>query len=517
MKEHYVKKVKDKSGIAIMSVMLFFMVMTILFGGLTIYSQRNMNVAGTSADSTAAYYAAEAGINFVVSDFKRVIDVGDGDVTQAQFIAAIMDLVNIGLNRVYLSNNSGQPSYFDLTFKDIESNDTAGTFKFTIVSTGVVNGVARTLETFVDLDYSLGAGNRQGFAVKHALLVKNSISASNGVRITLSPATLANNPTLKPFIATVSSTQGAINFNKTSDYSNGIVELLPGSNNNVTNIPSNQITKTLTLNSFTNLDFEPVRAQAAQVLSNPRYISTVSNLNGLISGNNINSTVSGTYNIPGGSYYIPDIIFNNSTNIVINADSNVLIVTDRLRFQGNVSFTGTGEVKFYVRPKSITSNIETFSILDSINNGLEVGRRVNPHLFIVYVDTTTPAMTVTPGNNSKIFGSFMFNNANLAFSNNVTFGGYLMTGGLTVQLSNNADVFTALYYAPNANVTVLQNGVVRGAIIANNVTLQNGAIVEYEPAFLTNFPFAVESPIVDTTRSDGVHSIVFRIHRTTEQ
>ena len=126
-------------------------------------------------------------------------------------------------------------------------------------------------------------------------------------------------------------------------------------------------------------------------------------------------------------------------------------------------------------------------------------------------------MTVTPGNNSKIFGSFMFNNANLAFSNNVTFGGYLMTGGLTVQLSNNADVFTALYYAPNANVTVLQNGVVRGAIIANNVTLQNGAIIEYEPAFLTNFPFAVESPIVDTTRSDGVHSIVFRIHRTTEQ
>ena len=92
-----------------------------------------------------------------------------------------------------------------------------------------------------------------------------------------------------------------------------------------------------------------------------------------------------------------------------------------------------------------------------------------------------------------------------------------MTGGTTVSLANNADVFTALYYAPNANVTIRQNGTVRGAIIANNVTMENNATIQYEPAFLTNFPFAVESPIVDTTRIDGVHSLVYQIHRTTEQ
>ncbi len=513
MKLNFIRIVKDKSGVAIMSVMLFFMVMMTMVGALTISSQGNLNVSGVSAQNTAAYYAAEAGITYVVSDFKRVIGVEEENLTQAQFVAALNSFItNHGSTRVNLSQNGGSDSYALITFKGILENPTTQTFEFIISSTGVVGNQRRTLETLVDLEYSLGAGDRQGFAVKHALLVRNTITAPQpNFSIRLSEEALRANPTGVPFIATTSTTPLAINFNTPSNYA-GIVELVEGTSNNITNVDSRQIRRPLVVQEFTQLDFEPVRELANQVLN--RLNNSLTPIAGLTQGRNIDPTTSGTYTIPGGSYYVPVVNFNSSRSVTINANQDVFIVTDSLFFQNDVNFTGTGEVKFYVR-QNLSSN-NTFTLLDRINTSRTVGRSDAPHLFVVYVDETNPAMSITPGNNHYIFGSFMFYNANLNFSNNVSFGGYLMTGGTSVSLSNNSQVFTALYYAPNANVTIAQNGVVRGAIIANSVTISNGTIIEYEPAFLTNFPFTVDSPIVGTA-SSGVQSIVFNIHRTTEQ
>ena len=509
MKLDFARIIKQKSGVAIMSVMLFFMVMMVMVGGLTISSQSNARVSGVSADYTAAFYAAEAGITFVLSDFRNVINVQAGALTQTQFVTSLNQFIaNQGRARVSLSANGGADSYALITFKNITHNTSTQLFEFTIESTGVVGDQSRTLETFVDLRYSLGAGNRQGFAVKHAVLVRNNFTTANNFTINLSPAALAADPTGRAWVATTSLNPSAIDFGQARNYF-GMVELQQGANNNVTNAAVNQISKTLNVQPFTQLNFESIRNLATQVLN--RANNTIPSIPGFTSGNNINPTNAGTYTILGGTYYVPQVIFRN--NVTINANQDVFIVTDRLSFESNVNFTGTGEIKFYVR-QNLSSN-NTFSL--PLANNSVVGRSDRPHLFLVYVDQTMPTMTVTPSNNSRIFGSFMFNNANLNFSNNVAFGGYLMTGGTTVSLSNNADVFTALYYAPNANVIIRQNGIVRGAIIANNVTMENNAIIQYEPAFLTNFPFAVESPIVDTTRSDGVHSLVYRIHRTTEQ
>lgn len=515
MSYHFVKKLKDKSGIAIMSVMLYFMVMMIFVGGLTITSQGNMNVSNTSSEMTAAYYAAEAGINYVVSDFKRILNVDDGDMTQTQFFNTLNAFVSNHVNtRLDLSPNNGKESYALISFINPVFNESNQTFSFTVRSIGYVNDKSRTLETFVDLDYSLGAGNRQGFAVKHAVLVKNTFITQNIFTIEVSPNTLLANPTAVPWVATTSTARNSLTFgniNKTNDSYTGLVELLPKTNNNVTNVPSSRISDTLILNEFTQLDFNPVREQAQLVLE--RINNKLPTIVGFTSGDNINPSNAGTYSLPGGSYYVPSINFN-SNNVTIHATSDVFIVTDRMYIEGNVSFTGPGEVKFYVRRNMTTSN--TFTVLSTLNNRHTVGRIDKPHLFIVYVDETNPIMTVVPENNHIIYGSFMFNNANLNFSNNVSFGGYLMTGGASVSLQNGSDVFTALYYAPNANVSI-GNSTIRGAVIAKDVTLANNGTIQYEPAFLTNFPFAVESPIVDTSRTDGVHSIMFRIHRTTEK
>ena len=546
MSYHFVKKLKDKSGIAVMSVMLYFMVMMIFVGGLTITSRGNMNVSNVSAETAAAYYAAEAGINYVVSDFKRIMDVEEGELTQAQFLSRLIAFVNAEKGKtIVLSNDNGTLRSFTVNCNIVSRNDSAGTFAFTIKSSGTANGVTRTLETLVDLNYSMGAGTNQGFAVKHAVLVKDNFLGNNGVEITANVG--------QPWVATTSRSTSALTFTKTSDYT-GNVEILPirpledlddWAITNITN-DANQpqrVFDTLTLNNFAELDFSDLRTQAEAVVANPRYLHQYNNnLTGFVSGNNIIPSVSNrTFTITnGGDYYVPEMSFTTS-EITIHSDVDVFIVTDKLNIQNTLRFTGTGEVKIYVR-RDMDSDMDSngnviartppnFRLFDTRgNNGKSVGRINtsniinNPHLLVVYVDelyTTVNgvkvAPTITPGNNSYIAGSFMFQNANLSFSNNTSFGGYLMTGGLTVNLSNNAQVFTTLYYAPNAHVTVLNNANVKGAIIANNVTMQQNAKLSYDPAFMTNFPFAVQSPIVDTQTSDGVHSLVFRIHRTTEQ
>jgi len=52
---------KNKDGIAIMSVLLMFTVMTIFLGGMTMVSVSNVNQSDANAQSLSAYYAAEGG------------------------------------------------------------------------------------------------------------------------------------------------------------------------------------------------------------------------------------------------------------------------------------------------------------------------------------------------------------------------------------------------------------------------------------------------------------------------
>ena len=111
----------------------------------------------------------------------------------------------------------------------------------------------------------------------------------------------------------------------------------------------------------------------------------------------------------------------------------------------------------------------------------------------------------------------MFDNASVTFSNGTSFGGYFMTGGTNVTLSNNGEITTTFYYVPEGSVRLSQRASVSGAIISLNVVIENNAEVIYDPNFTTNFPFSITSPVADNTPSDDVGIKVLNVHRTTEQ
>ena len=63
-----------KDGIALLTVMVVLLVLTIMLGSLVILTNSNLNQSETTKDNTAAYYTAESGLTKTVTDFENYIE-----------------------------------------------------------------------------------------------------------------------------------------------------------------------------------------------------------------------------------------------------------------------------------------------------------------------------------------------------------------------------------------------------------------------------------------------------------
>lgn len=498
MKHDFARIIKQKSGVAIMSVMLFFMVMMIMIGGLTISSQSNAKVAGESADYTAAFYAAEAGITHVTNDFRNLMN--NSNMTLAQFVNSMHNIITANESTIInLSDSGGQNVRTLIEFEDENHDPLNMTFQFTIVSTGTVGIQSRTLKTFVDLNYGSSAGgNNQAFAIRHAVLVRNNLITRNNSVIR------SHNPSTPSRISTFSHSHNAMNLAGNTNFT-GTIELTSQGYVNRNSVVTSRFRNAVdhlnrvTSTPFSILEFAPIQSRASTTT-----LQSVSNITTLMNTRN----TAGERVMPAGNYFMTHLDFDALSG-VIRADQNVFIVTDKLTL-GNATFVGDGTVTIYVKPGT-----NTFAFPASNNSGF--GNMVNPHRLVVYVDQMTTASTVTLSNNSTVHGSFMFKNTSITLNNNTTFGGYLMTEGANVNLSNNGSVTTTFYFVPLGNVVLSNNAVVRGAVIANNATINNNAVVIYDPAFVTHFPFSIASPVATNTPTPSYGILNLNIHRTTER
>lgn len=521
MKLKYIQVLKEKRGVAIMSVMLFFMVMMTMVGALTISSQGNLNLSGVNSQSVAAYYAAEAGITSVVSDFQELMV--DNNLTLALFYSQINGIIDETNLRIDLSSNFGEEAFAVVNVTRVRHDQDEKEFEVIIESVGEVNGQIRTLETRVELEYGSLSGDNQGFAIKHAVLVRNQLTTRNNAIIRSSTPSLAR-------IATFSRNSSRINLAANTDF-NGKIELvdeeLTGVVVNTRTNWRNRIDQDNVVidTPFAELDFGPIRSRAETVLEQFPLILGFSTDEGgkrvikpTVSRTDANPIIIGSA-LETKSYFVDSIDFSNRSNrnVVIRADHDVFIVTNSLTL-GNAKFIGNGEVTIYVKQGGTfnfaTRNNSLFGRGFELVNGKEIADK--PYLLVVYVDELL-INNLTVSNNSKINGSFMFDNASVTFSNGTSFGGYFMTGGTNVTLSNNGEITTTFFYVPEGSVRLSQNASVSGAIISLNVVIENNAEVIYDPNFTTNFPFSITSPVADNTPSDDVGIKVLNVHRTTEQ
>lgn len=61
---------KSKNGMALITVMIIFLVLTVLLGALVVLTHNNLNQSIKTEEHTTAYYTAEAGMTKAVTEFE---------------------------------------------------------------------------------------------------------------------------------------------------------------------------------------------------------------------------------------------------------------------------------------------------------------------------------------------------------------------------------------------------------------------------------------------------------------
>ncbi len=481
---------KNKQGVSLLIVVMYFLVLTLLLAGLFAVSMSNFKNQNTADAHTTAYYVAESGINVTIAQFEDEIQaLFDLDLSTDDFYTNL-DTFIANLTGVSYTNDTTDHFSLDIgqanaTIDINKLGEQSGYYE--IISTGVVNNVSRTLRKVLFVEYALDPGN--GFTIDKAILTTDIIDID---RSSLIDASTCDNPNIIDAscdgadISTYSTIINTVNVNSSSVIND--IYLLPGTSDNIVkDIPDGSlIIKDLEYSPFPQINFMSVDGRAQTVLDNPA--NSKSSLNSIISNGSLQS----------GTFYINTLTFNSNTTI--NVPSNTFIVTNSIVFGSNyknITFTGEGKLEIYVGNPSIQTPINA-NLFANINNGVNIGNSSDPTKFIVYVSSflrSNLIPTIQFGNNSIFNGSLMLENTNVNFSNNSAVNGYLVTGGSQVTIANNSALTTkGLIFVPNGTVTMSNKSYYSGAIVSKNFYITKGTLI-YNPLNFSSIPSDIIDPI----------------------
>ena len=357
---------KEKSGIAIMSVMLFFFVMTIFLSALSFSSMSNVRVSGANSQSMAAFYAAEAGLNFETEHFVTFInDAVNQRHTLQQLLNGIDQYIIDNQNRVLsLTNNENHISQATVSVTSLGEHD--GQHRFRITSIGQIGPQQRIVSRDVMFNYIPGGpSDGNSFTIDKAILTRGSINASG--------LTVTGNP-----VATFSSNPGSVFLDWGTRLPGVQIPQNTQKETIVTRIsPSLSYNTAITggLNSITYLDeiflFPPIVMPTYPVPNTLPRLPSVTNfpynsgLGTLIdaNGNFVHSTWSANriYSIPNQQdmvYYVPKFIIRGNENFTINTENaNTTFIVDTFIIEGALQVTGNGTLTIIVPGNSASNPI----------------------------------------------------------------------------------------------------------------------------------------------------------------
>lgn len=154
--------------------------------------------------------------------------------------------------------------------------------------------------------------------------------------------------------------------------------------------------------------------------------------------------------------YVNKIDYNNNVNLTIkHGEEDKLLVIDEINLGNNcnIYFEGTGKIQLLLRESiSIDNNFKFNPVTSNEADRIEAANKVT---------------------------LFYDGDDNLFIQNNLAFNASIVvTNGKSIIFKNNA-YFTGAINAPNANISIGNNGTIKGNIIANSATLENNAKIVF--------------------------------------
>ncbi len=516
---------KQKSGVAIMAVILFFLVMVIMLGGLSIFSNINLSNSTTTSKTAAAYYAAEAGINVETEAIVDLInDLVSSNVEESVLINDINDYISNNLDKTLtFDSNTGDPVQAIININNLGVID--GMIVLRVTSQGYVGSQLRTINK--DISFMYVQGNNSDpttIMIDKTVLTQQNITITNG--------TIIGNP-----VGTYSSNTGAVTISGGGRVPGVMIpqgtnktDVVRVSNNNyntfITGGGVDAITYLEEMYPFPSIVMPgyPDRSTLPFLPEHriPGTWADLVNSSGVF--NLVSWTTDAVYTIPTTHpvYYVPSMTIGGNTRFTIQVNDDVTLIVDRLNIVGAMQVVGQGTLTIYLTGNTEGTAVD--NLADKFNYGYtggngHIGNIDHPERFKLLIDPlfirqriqgnvyeSVPA-TFTIGGSSPLYMSLYAANISLNLSGSGKIDGYVVTGGPDISISGGSSTAVALYYAPNAAVSLTGGGSVRGAILANTFSMGGGASVTYNDVAFDNFPFA----LFDFSPDEGGNTSVFEL------
>jgi len=499
---------QNKKGVALITVVMFFLVMVILLSGLLFSTVSNLGNTQTAQKHTSVFYAAESGINLQVAKFINLIEEAKAETwakTSLDYeISLLVNQINNVDNTVILKDNLGNPvettisitgPHYDVNFEDY-------TF-YTIQSIGEIENVNRTLTTNFGYRYVIGEGPL--LPISGAIIANAGINVGQGAIVGPIASNFVNGSTI-----TIGNGNSAFDCEDVGDLG------IPEDRDDITLCPD----QTEPLDHL--IHFGPVRTPDYNALYPLNNLQQVSR-----SGNTLNLTSAPT---GGVGFKVTDLNITSDFSINLGSwaasDDQVIV----LRVQksalpngivfgddSNDDITVIGKGKLMI----LVEHTDSMAISGNINNV----SNPNPNKFMIVLRTKNPTLEQSRelnidsnGGKTTVIASILSDSiANISW-NKVNFFGFLITNAgfnagtnVTQDYDGNV-VFTAgsevgvvgyppiWIYAPYARINLQAAGsIVYGTLKGNSVDVQanKGGIIY--PESNLEYPFSewTQLPVYD--------------------
>lgn len=172
-----IKTLKNKQGVSLLIVVMYFIVISLLLGALFFVSMGNFKNQNTSSSHTSAFYVAESGINLTLSQIEEEIETlrNESGMNATNFYSRLDSFIATSFpGPVDINTFSTDIGDANANILIEKSLDLTGVY--TITSYGTVDDVTRGLKRVVLFQYGLSGA---GFTSDKAILSIGAINIAN--------------------------------------------------------------------------------------------------------------------------------------------------------------------------------------------------------------------------------------------------------------------------------------------------------------------------------------------------
>lgn len=471
------KRTLNNKGVALVTVVLFFLVLVILLGGVMFSSISNQGNAKLSKDHTSAYYVAESGLNITIETLKDFLISNEYDkIPPGMYLDYINNL------KIFMFDEINFP---DGVMYGISPNgkyeinivpDPTNLELFHVHSTGIVNSVSRTLVTDFkiskiekplmkaviannDVDNTNNGG---GFIFGEvAILSENestivklegcdigTVYADISVTVDTSCTTTKPLGTPKPILDDVAIKEALTQYNDTN-----LINVLNNGSNVFTFPPllGSNVGYKIDKLPETNMTFDLGSESDGRVFE--LYVNNVD--------------------------YAGNIL--GSINVIGDGELVLIIVVDSEDTKKISGTNGIFQWGWNVNNIPLLTNYTKFQLV--VKKGFNFPQNVDP--------------TFTTNNGTIFVGSILMDYVNMSIKGgNTEFSGFYTTLGKTIEAEAKVSIDGPMWiFAPNATVNA-KTAYLAGAVMADSVYLTSNSTIKYE-AYNEVPPFGIIIPVFE--------------------